>query len=465
MRLWTAAAIVCCVSCANRPPAPDLPQLSLDAFLPAVKTEVAKALEAARANPADGAAAGRLGMILHAHQEYGAAAACYRRAEALDPKRPSWPYYISAVYAQEGNNAAALLAMDRALNLDSSHVPARLRMAELLLDSGRLDESGEQYRKLLSSEAGAQAHYGAGRVHAAKGETSAAIESFEKACALFPDYGAAHYALALALRKQGRDAEAQPHFARYEEHRLTGPPSNDALLAELKRLDVAATAYMREGADLEAKGKLAEAAEAHLKALEVDPGMEQAHINLISLYGRLGQPEKATGHYRAAVALNPSRAECYYNFGVLQFSLKHYDTAREAFARALKINPNYAEAHSNLGFLLETQGNVRDAVDHYRRAIENQPGYRLAHFHLGRILVNQRKYGESIAHFEKTLTPEDDSTPGYRYALAVACVRSGNRARGVPMLRQARAEAASRGQGQLAETIGKDLRTLGESAR
>ncbi|MSV29422.1 MAG: tetratricopeptide repeat protein, partial [Bryobacterales bacterium] len=426
MRLWAAAAILCCLSCAKRSQAPELPQLSLDAFLPAVRSEVAKALEAARANPADGGAAGKLGMILHAHQQYGAAEACYRRAEVLDPKRPSWPYYLSAVYSQEGNNAASLDAMQRALKLDPSYAPAQLRMAELLFDAGRLDESGERYRKLSSAEA----TYGAGRVHAAKGETAAAIESFEKACALFPDYGAAHYALALALRKQGRDAEAQPHFARYEEHKLTVPPSSDALLAEVNKLNVAATAFIREGADLEAQGKLAEAAQAHLKALEADPRMEQAHINLISLYGRLGQPEKAAEHYRAAVALNPSRAECYYNFGVLQFSLKHYDPAREAFAHALKINPNYAEAHSNLGFLLETQGNFRDAVDHYGLAIENQPGYRLAHFHLGRILVNQRKYAESIAHFEKTLTPEDDATPGYRYALAVACVRSGNRARG-----------------------------------
>ncbi len=459
MRLWAAAAILCCVSCTNRPKAPELPQLALDAFLPAVRTEAAKALEAARANPADGAAAGKLGMILHAHQQYGAAEVCYRRAEALDPKRPAWPYYLSAVYAQEGNNLAALDAMGRALKLDPSYAPAQLRMAELLLEAGRLGESGERYRKLSSAEAS----YGAGRVHAAKGETAAAIESFEKACAQFPEYGAAHYALALALRKQGRDAEAQPHFTRYEEHKLTVPPSGDALLAEVKKLNVAATAYVREGADLEAQGKLAEAAQAHLKALEADPRMEQAHINLISLYGRLGEPEKAAQHYRAAVALNPSRAECYYNFGVLQFSLKRYDGAREAFAQALKINANYAEAHSNLGFLLETEGKVKDAVDHYRKAIDNQPGYRLAHFHLGRILVNQRQYAESIAHFEKTLTPEDDSTPRYRYALAVACVRSGNRARGVPMLRQARAEAISRGQSEIAGTIQKDLRTLGES--
>jgi tetratricopeptide (TPR) repeat protein len=457
VRLCAAAAILCCVSCSRRAPA--LPELRLDAFLPAVRAEVSKAFEAAKANHADGAASGRLGMVLHAHQQYGAAAACYRRAEALDPKRAAWPYYLSLVHAQEGNQSAALDAMDRALKLDPGYEPAVLRMAELLFGAGRLEESGARYAKLSSAEA----HYGAGRVHAAKGETTAAIESFERACAMFPDYGAAHYALALALVKAGREAEAKPHFARYEEHKLSAPPSGDPLLAEMKKLNVAATELIREGADLEAHGKLAEAVQAHLKALATDPAMEQAHINLISLYGRMGESDKAAEHYQAAVALNPSRAECHYNFGVLQFSLQRYAAARAAFSRALAINPNYAEAHSNLGYLLETEGDVGAAMDHYRKAIDNQPGFRLAHFHLGRILVNRRQYAESIAHFERTLSPEDDSTPGYRYALGVACVRSGNRARGAPLLRQARREAIARRQEKLAETIAKDLRTLGES--
>lgn len=413
---------------------------------------VGVAYTAAQSSPGDAAAVGRLGMILHAYQQWGAAEAAYRRAEALDSRAFAWPYYLSAVYAQEGNAAAALAAIKRALARDANYAPAKHRLAEMLLEAGRFDESFAHYGELSD----AQGWYGRGRVHSARGETGAAIAAFRKACALFPEYGAAHYALAQALRNT---AEGRQHLALYEAHRLAAPSSEDRLLGEVRKLNAAGTEYLRQGADLEAQGKIAESVAAHLKALEADPKLEQAHINLISLYGRSGQPAKAEEHYHSAVALNPNRAECYYNFGVLEFS--RGKPSRAAFEQALRIDPNYAEAHANLGYVLEASGNVSTAETHYRAAILNKPDYRLAHFHLGRVLTNSRRYAEAIAHFERALTPVDGSTPGYRYALGAAFARSGNvpRARGI--LEQARDEAAARGQAGLVASIEKDLRTLG----
>ncbi len=145
---------------------------------------------------------------------------------------------------------------------------------------------------------------------------------------------------------------------------------------------------------------------------------------------------------------------------MLLFDARKYSQAEDAFRKALEINPFHPEAHNNLAYLLEQQGKVGEAIDHYRKAIENKPDYRLAHFHLGRVLVNQRNYQEGIQHLLKTLQPEDDSTPGYLYALGAAYGRASDWQNALLYLRMAREQASRRGQSKLLAGIEKDLRTL-----
>ncbi len=466
MRAWIVTAALICWGCASEraEPLPEIPKLETEKFLPAIREEIRKAEEAARNRPQDAAASGKLGMILHAHGQNGAAEVCYQRAQQLDRRSFRWLYGLSLVQTSQGKGDAAEATLRRALAIDPDHGPAQLRRAELLLDLGRLEDSGAIYRKMTSQAThAATAFYGLGRVQSATGSAAAARESFQKACDLYPAYGAAHYALALAYRKAGDAAKASEHFTLYEKYKLTVPPVGDEFLSEIRRLNLATTSFLREAVDLEAAGRLEEAVALQLQALAVDPNLEQAHVNLVSLYGRLGRPADAEKHYRQAVALNPNFAEGHYNYGVLLYGQQKYREAKEAFARAVEINPYHAEAQHNLGQMLEHEGRLDAAAERYRQSLASNPGYRLAHFHLGRILVNRRDYAGAIAHFEKTLSPEDDLTPGFLYALGAAWARAGDRSRAVTYIRRARDGAASRRQAPLLASIERDLRILGQA--
>ncbi len=462
MRILTAVLALAACACSG-PEMPALPEIDSSRFLPAVRTVVEQAEQAARRNAKDPGENGRLGMVLQAHEQYAAAEVCYRRANRLEPSSFRWLYYLATVQSAQGNPEATIATLEQALEADGSHLPARLKLAQVLLEAGRVEESGARYAWIAAGRPdSADAWYGLGRTQSARGDTAAAIESFRKSVELFPAFGAAHYALAQACRKTGETARAQAHLALYEKHQLAAPPLEDKLLGEVRALGVAATEYVRQGTDLEAQGKLRESVVAHLKALEVDPKLDQAHANLITLYGRLGETEKAEHHYRIVSAINPNFAEAHYGFGVLVHGQGRHREARKAFEETLRINPNHADAHNNLGYLLEIEGRQQEAIAHYEKAIAQKPEFRLAHFHLGRILTNRRQYREAIAHFEKTLAPEDDNTPGYLYALGAAWGRSGNRARAAEYMWKARAGAEARGQTQLLASVEKDLRTLGQ---
>ena len=69
-----------------------------------------------------------------------------------------------------------------------------------------------------------------------------------------------------------------------------------------------ALSHLKKGVSLKAAGRLPKAVAEHEQPVALDPKLVQAHVNLISLYGRLGQVDKAEQHYHAAVALDPNRA-------------------------------------------------------------------------------------------------------------------------------------------------------------
>src|SRR5689334_17015510 len=120
---------------------PDLPRLNFVNFRPQIRQRVLQAYREVEAKPKDPDANGRMGMLLHAFEQYESAELCYRRARILDPRRFQWAYYLGLVQAIDGKNSEAAATLRDGIRLDPGYLPARLKLAEVLLNSGRLDES------------------------------------------------------------------------------------------------------------------------------------------------------------------------------------------------------------------------------------------------------------------------------------------------------------------------------------
>jgi tetratricopeptide (TPR) repeat protein len=446
--------------------APELPKL-VGAHLPArIRDAVETAYREVAARPGDAALNGRLGMLLHAFEQYDAAELCYRRATAFDPKRFQWAYYLGLVELINGKNEEASSALRDAVRLDPQYVPAGLKLAEAELILGRLDASERTIQSIVAASPQlAPAYYWSGRVASARGQVSAAMDQYRKACRLWPTYGTAHYALALLCQSAGRTAEGREHMAAYQKYRADGDPQpEDPLLEEVRALDNTALAHLMKGVDLENAGRLPEAIAEHEEAIRQDPKLAQAHANLIALYARSGQPGPAESEYRATVAINPNLPQSHYDYGVFLVGSQRFREAEAAFRKALESSPSYAEAHSNLGAMLERSGKFAEAMQHYRAAIEAKPNFRLARFQLGRLLLVQKKTKEAISELSQTLTPEDGQTPRFLYTLGIAYREAGDLANARQYLKQAADRAASLQQTELAFAIATTQRQLEERA-
>jgi tetratricopeptide (TPR) repeat protein len=131
--------------------------------------------------------------------------------------------------------------------------------------------------------------------------------------------------------------------------------------------DLSADEWYEEGCELESSFP-ERAFEAYQRALELDPSIAGAHVNLgrqLHIAGELGRAEP---HYREAVRLDPDDPTPHHNLGVLLEELGRKDEAIHAYRQAILRDPDFADAHCNLGLLLESLGRRQEAVRHLMAA-------------------------------------------------------------------------------------------------
>ena len=158
-----------------------------------------------------------------------------------------------------------------------------------------------------------------------------AIEMYQLALRIKPEYGDAHYNLGYALSKTGRLDEGLAHF-------------REAVRIEPKRVK-----YLNNlGVALALKGSYAEAIENLEKALKIDPSDADAHNNLGLVFKKQGDWNAAMQHFSSALALDPRNPAALNNRGVILMDNGQLEVARKHFARALEISPAYEEARINL---------------------------------------------------------------------------------------------------------------------
>jgi protein O-GlcNAc transferase len=440
---------------------PPLPRLALDTYPAAAREAISRAHRDATLQTASAERVGALGRVLHAWEQWDGAHQAYARAQALSPSTLDWSYLDAIVLQRLARHGESAARLRQALVASPDYLPARVKLAESLFEAGDLDGSQPLFEALVQEPtAEPAAAFGLGRIAADRGLHDTAIGHLQRAVALFPEWGAAYYALARSYRALGRQDEAQRALERHQQHGARWPALEDTVLAAVAALRDDARAIVQRGVTLAERGDLDRAIAAHEAALVLEPSFAEAHANLITLYGRARNFEKAEEHYRAVVGLGVNLSTAHYDYGVLLGLQEKWDPAAEAYRRAIEVNPLHAQAYNNLGQILERRRDLDAAADAYRTALASQPTFRLARFNLGRMLLALGRADTAIVELEKLVEPRDAEAPRYLFALATAHVRAGHRDAGIRWATEAKQLALEHGQGDLAAAIARDLATL-----
>ena len=123
-------------------------------------------------------------------------------------------------------------------------------------------------------------------------------------------------------------------------------------------------------------GRMAEAEQHLIRALQIKPDYQQAHLNISALYIQLERYQDAIPHAQHLVddPTFPFPWRALTNLGWAEIQLGRLDPAAQHLSMALDYKPDYWPARLDLGILQAQRGNRVDAVRHFERVLEAQPG-------------------------------------------------------------------------------------------
>ena len=112
--------------------------------------------------------------------------------------------------------------------------------------------------------------------------------------------------------------------------------------------------------------RIEEAVTAYRRALDYDPDLVAALINLANIRYSRDELAEAQALYERAISLDPSYFEAHFNLGNIHHDHARYADAEASYRHALSLNNNYPDAHFYLAVTLEKMGRSVDARTHWR---------------------------------------------------------------------------------------------------
>lgn len=109
-----------------------------------------------------------------------------------------------------------------------------------------------------------------------------------------------------------------------------------------------------------------EASQAYRRALEDDPDLVAAIINLANIRYAKDELVEAQALYERAIYLDPTYFEAHFNLGNIHHDHARYSNAEVCYRAALTLNPDYPDAHFYLAVTLEKMGRSADARQYWQ---------------------------------------------------------------------------------------------------
>lgn len=263
--------------------------------------------------------------------------------QILDAWKSDFPQdphpYVIFGKIHEGNRNSKLAAENyrKALEIDEKQTPARIRLADLLVDLHQHEEAGKQYQRCLTEtpknpelltswsrwlsimgrndEALAaltsaletdpkfvEAQIAIGQLELAAGRPDQALKWLEPAVKLVPHDRAVRYALANSLLRAGREEESKEHF-KFASDSQAAHQRVQALIEKLGRSSGDPELRFEIGSLLMKYDNPTDAATWLRGVVQIEPDHVRAHESLADHYSRHGPAELAAQHRQRAEQL------------------------------------------------------------------------------------------------------------------------------------------------------------------
>jgi serine/threonine protein kinase/Tfp pilus assembly protein PilF len=160
-----------------------------------------------------------------------------------------------------------------------------------------------------------------------------------------------------------------------------------------------------------------------LRAIEIDPDCAEAYKALALGYAMKGWLRKAIEADRKALELNPNYFPSALNLGVEYFRIGRLDEALKQVKRAVDLDPTFALSRSLTGWAFLALGDDAQAEIWMRRGLELQPDLWLGHYALITLHLVHQEYDEALAQGRRAQSIAPDRPTELTVSADVALLR------------------------------------------
>lgn len=158
-------------------------------------------------------------------------------------------------------------------------------------------------------------------------------------------------------------------------------------------------AWSNRGNALNGLKRYDEAIESFNAAIRLNPDFADAYTNRSVAMRHARRLEDALASANTSIRLNPTAAEAYNNRGLALMALHRRGEALADFNKAIALKQSFSEALVNRGSVLRALGRSEEAVESFDRALAITPTHVLAHTSRGGALANLKRLDEALASY------------------------------------------------------------------
>ena len=145
--------------------------------------------------------------------------------------------------------------------------------------------------------------------------------------------------------------------------------------------------------------------------------------------------KEAADAFRRALQLEPGLTLARINLGIALFNMPDLVAAQRELQAAATAAPNAPQPHYVLGLLAKLQNKPAEAIAAFQKVLAIDPNDVGANVNLGQLYAQQRKYPEAIAVLRTSIAAEPYNATAL-YNLGTALMRSGQREEGQKIILQ-----------------------------
>lgn len=230
-----------------------------------------------------------------------------------------------------------------------------------------------------------------------------AVEYYNQALAVDPNFAQAHAALASAYLYIGLNGFVHPKevMAKAKAAAERAVELDDNLPeANLAMARIKQVAWDWAGAEREYK-----------RALELNPNLAATHFRYALFLSTMGQNERAISEIKLARDLDPLKPHINLDIAYIFYFARQYDSALEQYEIGQELDPDFSATYYGKGFVYAARGKYLEAINNYKEMIRLNGAHTGVDCYLGFALARAGQISEARTMLNKLETGNEYVSP------------------------------------------------------